>query len=327
MDFFTKIWKFFNGYVTVTVEGFFLEKFTNLCAINSIPFWNIVRYGNAKMVGRTTIKGFREMRLQVRKCGCRVRLGKKRGTPFFLNRYKKRKIFVAGFVLFFALIRVAGMFVWNINITGNDNISTKDILFALESIGIKKWVLKDKLEVRELANMFMTKRDDISWVGIDVDGINVNVEVVEKPKVPDRVEKDIPCDIISSKPALIVEMDTYQGKPMVSVGDIVDGGTVLVAGVMEMTQFPEKTEYVHALANIKGKVWYERSRGLKLSNLRDNKELEKFAYNLAYQNIKEIMASDAEILNISKNITYTSEKIIVTVTVECIENIGIERKK
>ena len=279
------------------------------------------------MVGRTTIKGFRKMRLQVRKCGCRVRLGKKRGTPFFLNRYKKRKIFVVGFVLFFVLIRIAGMFVWNINIIGNESIPSRDILIALETIGIKKWVLKDKLQVRELANMFMTKRDDISWVGIDVDGINVNVEIVEKPKIPDRVAKDIPCDIISSKPALIVEMDTYQGKPMVSVGDIVDGGTVLVAGVMEMTQFPEKTEYVHALASIKGKVWYERSRALKLSSLRDNKELEKFAYNLAYQNIKEIMASDAEILNISKDIKYNKEKVIVTVTIECIENIGIEREK
>jgi len=327
MNFFAKIWKFFNGYVTVTVEGFFLEKFTNLCAINSIPFWNITRYGNAKMVGRTTIKGFKEMRSQVKKCGCRIKLGKKRGTPFFLNRYKKRKIFMVGFVVFFVLIKVAGMFVWNINISGNETISSRDILFALESIGIKKWVLKDKLEVRELANMFMTKRDDISWVGIDVDGINVNVEIVEKPKVPDRVEKDIPCDIISSKPALIVEMDTYQGKPMVGVGDIVDGGTVLVAGIMEMTQFPEKTEYVHALANIKGKVWYERSRTLKLSSLRANKELENFAYNLAYQNIKKIMADDAEILNISKDVKYNNEKVSVTVTIECIENIGIERKK
>ena len=39
MEFFTKVWKFLNGYVTVTVEGFFLEKFTNLCAINFIPFY------------------------------------------------------------------------------------------------------------------------------------------------------------------------------------------------------------------------------------------------------------------------------------------------
>ena len=54
MGFFTKIWRFLRGYVTVTVEGFFLEKFTNLCAITSLPFWNVKRYGNAKMVGRTT---------------------------------------------------------------------------------------------------------------------------------------------------------------------------------------------------------------------------------------------------------------------------------
>ena len=97
---FSRIFRFISGYVTVTVEGFFLEKFTNLCVINSLPFWNVRRYGTAKIVGRTTIKGFKQMRIMARKCGCRVTLDRKRGTPFFLHRYRKRKIFVVGFILF-----------------------------------------------------------------------------------------------------------------------------------------------------------------------------------------------------------------------------------
>ena len=85
MNSFMKIWKFLIGYVTITVEGYFLEKFTNLCAINNIPFWHVKRYGNAKMVGRTTIKGFKQMHSQAKKCGCRIKIGRKKGTPFFLH--------------------------------------------------------------------------------------------------------------------------------------------------------------------------------------------------------------------------------------------------
>lgn len=327
MFFFTRVWKFLMGYVSVTVEGFFLEKFTNLCGVHSIPFWSVKRYGNAKMVGRTTIKGFKQMRFCAKKCGCRVSIGRKQGTPFFLHRYRKRKLFVIGVFLFFACIKVAGMFVWKINVTGNESIPSTDVLRTMEELGVRRWVLKDTIDVRELANLFMIKRDDVSWVGVDVDGISVNVEIVEKPKVPEKIDKDVACDIISTKPALIVSMDTYQGTAVVSVGDVVDGGTTLVVGIMEMTQFPEKTQFVHSLASIKGKVWYEKSRSLKLSNLRSNEEVEQIAYNLAYKNILSIMPQDAEILNISKSVAYTAEKVIVTVTVESLEEIGAEKTR
>lgn len=324
MEFFARVWKFLNGYVIVTVEGFFLEKFTNLCAINSLPFWNIKRYGNAKMVGRTTIKGFKQMRFQAKKCGCRVSIGKKRGTPFFLHRYRKRKIFVIGFLIFLVCIKVAGMFVWSVNITGNENVSKQEILEVLNKLGVKQWALKSSLRVRELAELFMIERDDISWIGIDIDGIRVNVEIVEKSKTPERIDENTACDIVASKPALIVSIDTYQGKPMVSVGDIVDEGTVLVEGVMEMTQFPEKTYEVHSLANIRGKVWYEKVRSLKLSKLRDNKQVEEFAYKLAYRNIIDEIPEGAEVLSTYKNVNYTDSKVIVTVTAEVIEEIGVE---
>jgi len=327
MEFFAKVFRFLTGYVTVTIEGLFLEEFTNLCSINFIPFWNVKRYGNAKMVGRTTIKGFKQMRFQAKKCGCRISIGKKRGTPFFLHRYRKRKIFIIGFLIFLICIKVASMFVCGISISGNETIGDEDILRCLEELGVKKWVLKDSLDVRELANLFMIKRDDITWVGISVDGIKVNVEIVEKDKVPDKIDEDMACNIVAAKPALIVSMDTYQGTPMVKAGDIVDRGTLLVNGIMEMKQFPERTREVHSLASIKGKVWYERVRSLKLSEVRDNKEVEEFAYKLAYRNIMDEMPLDAEIINIFKDITYTDDKVIVTVTVESIEEIGIKAKR
>lgn len=327
MNSFTRIWKFIIGYVTITIEGYFLEKFTNLCTINNIPFWNVKRYGNAKMVGRTTLRGFKQMRFQAKKCGCRVRLEKKRGTPFLLHKYRKRKIFVIGFITFFICIKVASMFIWQIEVSGNKIISENSIINTLNELGIKEGILKDSLDVRNLANLFMTKRDDITWVGIEVNGIKVNVKVVEKEKVPDKIDDDTPCDIIALKPALIISMDTYRGTPVAKAGDIVDKGTILVEGIMEMKQFPDKTELVHSLASIKGKVWYERTRSLKLSEFRNNNQLEEFAYNLAYKNIENEIPDGAEILSVSKSVAYTNDKVIVTVTVESLEEIGEELLK
>lgn len=321
---FIKIFRFLTGYVLVTVEGFFLEKFTNLCAINNLPFWDIRRFGNAKLVGRTTISGFKRMRYEAKKCGCRIYLSKKRGTPFFLHRYRKRKVFVIGVILFFVCIKLAGLFVWNVEVIGNEFIESREILSELEMLGVKKWVLKSRLDVNKLSNQLMIKRDDLSWVGIEIDGIKVNIKVVEKPKIPDKIDEDMVCNIISSKAGLIVSINTYQGTPKVKPGDVVDKGTLLVEGIVEMKQFPEKTELVHSLANIKAKVWYEETKSFKFSKLRQNSEMEEFAYKLAYQSVMKNILPDTEIINVSKSVSYTSDKVFVTVTVEALEDIGVK---
>ena len=321
---FIRIFRFLTGYVLVTVEGFFLEKFTNLCAINNLPFWDIRRFGSAKLVGKTTISGFKKMRHEAKKCGCRIYLSKKRGTPFLLYRYKKRKIFIVGLILFFVCIKISGLFVWNVEIVGNETIKDKEILAELENIGIKKWVLKSKLDASKLSNQLMIKRNDLSWVGIEIDGIKVNVKIVEKPKVPERIDKDMTCNIISSKPGLIVSIDTYQGTSKVKPGDVVDKGVLLVEGIVEMKQFPEKTEMVHSLADIKAKVWYEETKSFNFSKLRQNSEMEVFAYKLAYQTVMKNILPDTEIINVSKSVSYTDDKVLVTVTVETLEDIGVK---
>ena len=324
---FIKIFRFLTGYVLVTVEGFFLEKFTNLCAINNLPFWDIRRFGNAKLVGRTTISGFKKMRHEAKKCGCRIYLSKKRGTPFWMHRYRKRKIFIVGVILFFVCIKIAGLFIWNIEVIGNESIKESEILKQLQELGVAKWKYTKNLDVNKLSNQLMIKRDDLSWVGIEIDGIKVNVKVVEKPKVPDKIDEDIACNIISSKPGLIVSIDTYQGTPKVKPGDVVDKGMLLVEGIVEMKQFPEKTELVHSLADIKAKVWYEETKSFKFSKLRQNSEMEAFAYKLAYQTVMKNILSDTEIINVSKSVTYTDDKVLVTVTLETLEDIGVKVKK
>lgn len=321
---FTRIFRFLTGYVTITVHGFFLEKFTNLCVVNNLPFWDIKRYGNAKLVGRTTIRGFKQMRFQAKKCGCRVSLGRKRGTPFFLHRYRKRKIFVVGIVLFFICIKVTGLFVLDISVTGNEKVSKKEILAQMEELGLRRFVMANKVDSSKLANQFMVMRDDLRWVGIDVDGIRVNIKVVEKEEVPEKVDENIRCNIVSKKPGLIVSIDTYQGTPVVKAGDVVDKGNILVSGIIEMKQFPEKTQFVHALADIKAKVWYEETKSFNFSKLRPKEEMEEFAYKLAHQTAMKNIKEDTQIINTSKSVSYAEDKVIVTVTIEAIEDIGIK---
>ena len=57
-----KIINWAKGYVVVEIEGLFLEKFTNFCIANHIPFWNVVKVSNTKIKLTTDIKSFKKMR-------------------------------------------------------------------------------------------------------------------------------------------------------------------------------------------------------------------------------------------------------------------------
>jgi len=166
------------------------------------------------------------------------------------------------------------------------------------------------------------KRSDIAFISINTKGTKVIVEIVEKVKEPNSVKKDVPCDIIAAKAGLITEINVLAGKKNVKIGDIVNEGDILVTGIMEMTNFPEKTQRIQAIAEVKAKVWYEQSQKLKKDTNLEKSELEIFAYKIAYDKIIMKIDKTAEIIKEDVKYEEDEESIIAHITIETIENIG-----
>ena len=104
------------GYVNVVIEGFFIEKFINKCISKRIFFWNTKRTKSTIFSANIGVNNFREIVKIAKQCKCKIRINKKSGLPFVLNRYRKRKIF--GIALIFIMIIIISMsnFIWNIEV-------------------------------------------------------------------------------------------------------------------------------------------------------------------------------------------------------------------
>ena len=63
-------------------------------------------------------KGFRQLKPIIRKTGTKVVIVGRFGLPFFLHKYRKRKMFFAGALLFAVLIFLMSRYIWNIDIRG-----------------------------------------------------------------------------------------------------------------------------------------------------------------------------------------------------------------
>ena len=57
-----RLWNYIRGYVIIVVEGYFLEKFVNICTRRQILLFDISRQKNSKMTLKVSIKGFRMLR-------------------------------------------------------------------------------------------------------------------------------------------------------------------------------------------------------------------------------------------------------------------------
>ena len=102
------------GYLNVTVEGYYIERFINTCMSKGIFFWGMKRTKSTIMHMNIGADEFKQAIKIAKKHGCRIKIDNKHGLPFVMKKYKKRKVFFILLLLVFAIIFALSKFVWNI---------------------------------------------------------------------------------------------------------------------------------------------------------------------------------------------------------------------
>ena len=249
------------GYIRIEVEGFYIERFMNTCMNNNIFIWNIKRNRDTTMYCNVGINDFKNLKKICKITNCKIKIEKKKGLPFKINKYKKRKIFM--FLLLFILcsIFILSRFVWNIEINGDIDINKEELLSSLKESGLNIGMLKNKVDTQKIIEEIRLKRDDIAWIGIDISGTNAIVEIVQASPKPEILDKNEYCNIVSDKTGIITKINITNGTAEVKVGDAVEEGTVLARGWMEGKY--TGIRYVHATGEIQAKTWYTKEKEAK----------------------------------------------------------------
>ena len=124
------------GYVDIVVEGYYIERFINLCTSKNIFLWKLNRKKSTILHVRVKRQDFKKLRSICKKTGCKMKIEQKKGGSFVLQQYKKRKIFVGLLLLIFLAIISLSNFVWNIEIRGNQTIASDEILQIAKNNGL-----------------------------------------------------------------------------------------------------------------------------------------------------------------------------------------------
>jgi len=250
------LYMYIFGYVSITVEGLFIERFINICISKSVVLLDLHREKSTIVKTKIIKSDFKKLKKIARQTKCRVYINKKTGIPFLLNKYRKRKVFVIAVFIIAIILFIITRFIWNIEISGLEKIPEHEILYSVNNMGIAEGKLRYEIDKEKIINQLRLERDDLAWVGIDVRGTNVVISLVEAIKKPEIVDISEVCNIVSNKDAVISKIVVQNGTARVKAGDNIKVGDMLVEGVLEGQYTGAR--YVHAQADIYANIYYEK---------------------------------------------------------------------
>lgn len=263
------LFNYIIGYIRISIEGYYIERFINICRNNKITIWNLKRDKNVKLELNIGIRDLKKIAKIAKQTKCKMKILRKKGFPFLFNKYKKRKIFFAFLLLIIMLLAISSNFIWNIEIVEENNEKIENIYQDVIDSGLSIGKLKSQINTKEIINKIRLNRDDIAWMGIELKGTNAIVKVVKATSKPEIIDEDDYCNIVSDKQGVITKINAQNGTIAVKVGDTVNIGTTLINGWMEGKY--TGIRYVHAKGEVEAKVWHTKSKKI-LYNTTERKE-------------------------------------------------------
>ena len=229
--------RYLYGYVRVRLTGYSPERFLNLCKAHHIEIWDLENNGGYYEMN-LSIRDFRRLKPLRKKAKAHLLVTERHGLPFFLHRYRNRKMFVVGILLCITFLYVMSLYIWNIHIEGNYSRTTNVILDYLESEHIVHGMRKSQVDCKEIQSMIRIQFPDIIWVSAEIRGTRLLIRIRENmdsmPAQEETDQEESPKDVVAAREGIITSILVRQGVAQVQVGDEVEEGQLLVLGRIDI---------------------------------------------------------------------------------------------
>lgn len=252
----------------VEVEGYFVERFINLCIINKVNIWSIKDINSGKICFYTTPKELSKMEPLLSRTKCKLKVVKKQGAYYRVVKYKKRRIALIFFVILLMGIYIASTFLWNIKIEGNKSVATEDILRVLRETDVYEGKSKLSISESKISDVLRASFYEVAWAGVDIQGTTLKVKIVEKVISEEKENNEKVGNIVATKDAVITKIVAENGTALYKLESFIEKGSVAIEGKLYANG--EVSKEVHATGELRGKTEYEFSKDYYYTENRKN---------------------------------------------------------
>ncbi len=226
------------GNVIVEVEGFFTERFINICKFKGVKINEIRNIKSGIIRFSVSIKDFKKLKNIANKTKCKIKIKKKRGLYFWAFRYRKRKYFLGGIIAVVFMFILSNSIIWKVNI--NLDISQNEydnILNRINESGIHVGKINIGIDNNDIIKSLRAEFTEYAWIGFDIRGSQAYIEFKEKVVLEDKdVQETRIGDIYANKSGIITKIIPENGTALYKEGSYIEEGMMVIEGKLN-TQF------------------------------------------------------------------------------------------
>lgn len=250
-----KLYDFARGTVRLNITGAQPERMLNALAMAGIMFWDCDPADGCTVKATIYSEEYEKAARLAARCMCEITPENFRGGKKVGRAILRRKALLLCAAVFALALAWSSLYVWDIEIVGNQAVSSGTILRALEENGVSTGTFWPGISTEMVEAGVMPELPDIAWMTVNVRSSRVVVKIKERTVLPEKVDEDVPANVKAEKTGIVMKMSVLQGAPSVHPGDAVLRGETLVSGAMESQC--RGTRAVHAQADVISRTLYE----------------------------------------------------------------------
>lgn len=221
---------YLTGSARLTVTGASPQDYLNLLTREGIAFWSVERSDELHYHLCVPIRNEEQARKLATRCFCTVELTERRGLPVLLRKALRRPVLLLGAAVAIALIFLLQSRIWVIEVKGNDRVPQETILRALAELGIKPGENAD-YEPQRIKMQMLNAVPELSWLAANRTGGKITVLVTERDIKQEGAAKPPAGSLVASSDGVITDYSISEGMRLISRGDTVTAGQILVSGL------------------------------------------------------------------------------------------------
>ncbi len=238
--------------IVFTVEGLNIERFVRRAGEQGIRLTGIRRVGPKRLtalVPEDSMPALREIALNG---GWKLTAGSRQGTGRAADWLHRRWLLAAAICMAGIALFAASQVMWRVEVVDGGSYAA-DIQSALAELGIEAPALRQTVDIGALRETLEWRYPRIAWFECGWRGTTLVVRPVEGVLPRADTEPDGSCDVAASRDGIVKIIVTRAGTPVVSAGDFVRKGDVLIRGEERTSEGAVRP--VAARGNVMARVW------------------------------------------------------------------------
>ncbi len=250
--------RWFYGWARVEAEGGFPERLLNRMAQKGVRVWG-VRLQGERIRFYCFARDYRALRECARYACVRMRVVRKRGLPFIINRYRHHKGLLVGAAVYAAVLILLAPRIWAIDVVGCSDDIAGEVLQQVADMGVTVGARMADIDIKGIEITGLSRLPMLSWITVNPSGNVARVEVTVRQDKPPILDLSEPSDMIAVRDGRVISMRVVSGQSCVLVGEGVGVGTVLISGRVESEEMGVR------LYRSYGEVWAETARQITVT--------------------------------------------------------------